>query len=155
MKSTEKLSLSFCSSGGGGGGVLNQLPNTRWMCLLWWRRRVLALDTGDKQSTCTCSAGNECTVNGRSYSSHTHTQLATSDFQTDHMLRWLLLAGTHLRIQGGIMLSYSLPSTLHPQVTYMYICYGPIRNLQPVSKPAGRFRSWPAGFETGRSLYTE
>ena len=32
--------------------------------------------------------------------SATHTQLATSDFQTDLMSRWLLLTSTHLRKQA-------------------------------------------------------
>ena len=48
--------------------------------------------TGDKHF----SAGNEHIENTRSNFRHTHSQVATSDLQTDLMSRWLLLMGTHL-----------------------------------------------------------
>ena len=54
----------------------------------------------------------------------------TSDFQTELVSR-LLLTGTHLRKRAvAIMLSYSPPSTLHPQVIYAIAFSAGLNRLQ-------------------------
>ena len=81
------------------GGFPNYIPNRR-------RTRVYC-------------AGDERAENVRSTSA-TRTKLATTDLRTELNSRWLLLTATHLR-NGAVLaikLSYSPPSTLHPQVNY-------------------------------------
>ena len=68
---------------------------------------------------------------------HAHTHLhtcmysvATSDFQTE-LLSKLLLIGTHLQKWAvAIMLLYSPPSTLHPQVIYTITFSTGLNSLQ-------------------------
>ena len=65
---------------------------------------------------------------------HTQLAIATSDFQTELISRWLLLTGTHVRKQAVVtMLLYSPPSMLHPQVIYA-IAFSAWLNGQQVDK---------------------
>ena len=79
------------------GGFLNQLPHRRWLSLVCRRQTHSAMKTnafhaGDKPF----STGDEHVENKLSNFSHTHIQLAISDFQTDLLSRGLLLKGTHI-----------------------------------------------------------
>ena len=65
------------------------------------------------------SAGEERIESARS-NFHPTQHVATRDFQAE--LLWkLLLTGTHLQKRAVATLSYSPASTLHPQVTCIYI----------------------------------
>ena len=89
------------------------------MCLLCWRRTLLA-----RGMNMFCASDEPLEMESnvlktRIQTFATHTQLATSDFQIELISRWLLLTGTHLRKRMvAITLSYSPLSTLHPQVIY-------------------------------------
>ena len=65
-------------------------------------------------------AGDERVENARSNLSHTHThtQLATSDFHTDLRPRSLLLTSTHLRKRQYHALVLTSEYTLHAQVIH-------------------------------------
>ena len=133
---------SFC------WGVLNQLLDRRWTRLLCWRQTLSALETnvfwaGDEHF----SAGDQRVENGIR-TSDTHT--ASYQRLPNRLYVEMIATSTHLR---KWVLSCSRTQLRVYATSTSYICYGPIRNLQPVSKPAGRFQSWPASFKTGRSLY--
>ena len=77
-------------------GFLNHLPSKRRTCLLCCRWTLWAMETS------TFCAGDEHLsteakqIENMRSNFKPHTQLATNDFQTVLMSKWLLLTGTHL-----------------------------------------------------------
>ena len=115
-------------------GFLNHLPNRKWTHWLRWKRTHFAWGT---KAFCTSdegfSAGGERVENAHSNFTHTQLHVATSDFQTELILRWLLLRSTHLRKRAvAITLSdsYSTPSTLHAQIIYAIVLSAGLNGFQ-------------------------
>ena len=75
------------------------------------------------------SARDECVENKCSNFSRAHVQVATSNFQTELLLR-LLLTGTHVWKRVVATLLYSPVCTLHPQVTYAIVFSAGLNSLQ-------------------------
>ena len=121
------------------GGFLNQPPNKRWTCFcardehFWcWRWAYFTLE----MNTLVLETN---VLKTRVQTSVTHTKLATSNFQTNLMLRWLLLIGTHFRKQAVSR------SRSHLRVCYTHKLYNGIY----VCVCNNSIQCWPNGFQVG------
>ena len=110
MKSCRNFSLVSVLS----GGFLNQLSNRRQTRLLCWRQTLLAMGTN------MFGARAECVQNTRS-TSVTHTHIASYQRLPNRLYVEMMASHRYSSPKtGGFILSYSLLSTLHSQVTHTH-----------------------------------